>query len=94
MAPDRREILPIAEAGLNNINDAFAKARPAFEQYKHLRQVYAQQRLQPLPKWPTIGDGPVLRPGMQDSRVPALVQRLMSEGYLDHKGQDATAEQS
>ena len=85
VAPDRREILPIAEAGLNNINDAFAKARPAFEQYKNLRQVYAQQRLQPLPKWPTIGDGPVLRPGMQDSRVPALVQRLMSEGYLDHK---------
>lgn len=84
VTPDRTPILSIAQLGLNNIDQGFAQARPGFELYKNLRHVYAQQRLQPLPIWPTVPDGPVLRPGMQDSRVPVLVQRLRGEGYLDH----------
>ncbi len=62
---------------------------PALAQYQDLRRVYARERQQPLPQWQSIPDGPLLRPGMQDARVPALARRLASEGYLSGQPQIA-----
>ena len=77
-------ILALAGPGLNDIPRAFDQARPQGEMYQNLRRVYARQRLQPLPQWQPLASGPLLRPGMQDARVPELAKRLFSEGYLNH----------
>ena len=77
-------ILALAGPGLNDIPRAFAQARPQGELYQNLRRVYARQRLQPLPQWQPLASGPLLRPGMQDARVPELARRLLNEGYLNH----------
>ena len=83
--PDRQTpILAIAGPGLQDIGSAFDKARPALERYQNLRKVYARERLQPLPHWPVVGQGQLLKPGMQDARVPVLAERMLSEGYLSH----------
>jgi murein L,D-transpeptidase YcbB/YkuD len=37
-----------------------------------------------LPQWQSVGNGPLLRPSMEDKRVPELAQRLFNEGYLTH----------
>ncbi|MDY7580199.1 L,D-transpeptidase family protein [Pseudomonas sp. CCI3.1] len=76
-------ILALAGPGLNDIPRAFDQARPQGEMYQNLRRVYARQRLQPLPQWQPLASGPLLRPGMQDARVPELAKRLFSEGYLN-----------
>ena len=77
-------ILALAGPGLNDVPRAFAQARPQNELYQNLRKVYARQRQQPLPQWQPLASGPLLRPGMQDARVPDLARRLVSEGYLNH----------
>ena len=83
--PDRQTpILAIAGPGLQDIGSAFDKARPALERYQNLRKVYARERLQPLPHWPVVGQGQLLKPGMQDAWVPVLAERMLSEGYLSH----------
>jgi murein L,D-transpeptidase YcbB/YkuD len=76
------QVLALAGPGLLDIAGAFRQARPGFEQYQSLRRVYAQQRQLALLDWTPIGSGPLLRPDMQDVRVPQLAQRLFSEGYL------------
>jgi murein L,D-transpeptidase YcbB/YkuD len=76
------ELLAIADPGLDNIAGAFEQARPRLAQYHNLRHVYIQQRQQALPHWQPLPSGPLLRPDMQDVRVPELTQRLFSEGYL------------
>lgn len=76
------QVLAIAGPGLQNIPAAFALARPSLEQYQNLRQLYAQQRQLALPHWQPLPSGPLLRPQMQDARVPELAQRLFKEGYL------------
>ena len=90
------QMLAIAGPGLYDLEAAFEAARPALEQYRSLRQVYAAQRQQPLPHWPQLPAGALLRPGMQDARVPGLAQRLVSEGYLPsvpaHVGTDYSAQ--
>ena len=76
--------LAVAGPGLQDVPRAFAQARPQSELYQNLRRVYARQRQQPLPQWQPLAGGPLLRPGMQDARVPELARRLVSEGYLSH----------
>ncbi|WP_339433225.1 MULTISPECIES: L,D-transpeptidase family protein [unclassified Pseudomonas] len=76
------ELLAIAVPGLNDLRAAFDLARPHLAQYQSLRQLYAAQRLKALPQWPSVGSGPLLRPAMEDKRVPDLALRLYSEGYL------------
>ncbi len=71
-----------AQQGLTDLPASFASARPALPQYQQLRRAYQQLLQQSLPDWPQLPAGPLLRPGMQDERVPLLVQRLTSEGYL------------
>nr|BFD41287.1 L,D-transpeptidase family protein [Pseudomonas sp. FFPRI_1] len=82
--PEDRQatLLAIAVPGLENIAGAFERARPQLAQYHNLRQAYAQQRQQPLPQWQAVGSGPLLRPDMQDKRVPELAERLYHGGYL------------
>ncbi|MCF4997936.1 L,D-transpeptidase family protein [Pseudomonas syringae] len=77
------ELLAIAVPGLQNIPGAFDQARPHLAQYRNLRNAYAEHRLQTLPKWHSVADGKLLRPDMDDARVPELAQRLLSEGYLN-----------
>jgi len=76
-------VLTLAATGLRDMALAFDQARPNTELYRSLRRAYAAQRQQPLAHWPVIADGPLLRPGMEDARVPALAQRMLAEGYLD-----------
>lgn len=81
--PDRQaQVLAIAGPGLQDLPAAFALARPHLEQYQSLRQLYARQRQQALPHWQPLASGPLLRPQMQDERVPELARRLFEEGYL------------
>lgn len=80
-AADER-LLNVADAGLRNIEQAFAQARPTFEQYRNLRMAHARLRAEPPQQWLTIPSGKTLRPGMSDARVPLLRQRLVSAGYL------------
>lgn len=75
-------VLALANAGLADMPAAFDQARPAAGLYRSLRAAYATQRLQPLPQWGVIADGPLLRPGSEDPRVPALARRLVSGGQL------------
>ncbi|MDR6161606.1 L,D-transpeptidase family protein [Pseudomonas fluorescens] len=76
------QLLSIAVPGVNDIAAAFDLARPHLPQYQSLRQLYAAQRLQALPQWQPVGNGPLLRPAMEDQRVPELARRLYNEGYL------------
>jgi len=75
-------VLALANTGLADMAAAFDQARPGAELYRNLRKVYATQRLQPLPQWGMMTDGPLLRPGREDPRVPELARRLVSGGYL------------
>ncbi|WP_426140030.1 L,D-transpeptidase family protein [Pseudomonas sp. DWP3-1-2] len=76
------QVLTLASSGLQDIAGAFRQARPSLDQYQNLRRVYARQRQLALLTWRPISNGPLLRPDMQDARVPELAQRLFSEGYL------------
>jgi len=76
------ELLAIAVPGMHDVAAAFDLARPRLAQYQNLRHLYAAQRLQALPHWQSVGNGPLLRPDMEDKRVPELARRLYSEGYL------------
>ena len=75
-------VLALAIVGVADLPAAFQQARPSLSQYQQLRTLYAQRRQQPLVEWQVLADGPLLRPDRRDPRVPALVQRLISEGYL------------
>ncbi|UUY09732.1 L,D-transpeptidase family protein [Pseudomonas sp. J452] len=68
--------LSIALLQLDDPAAAFAATRPSLPQYQRLRAAYAAARLQPLPSWPALPTGPLLRPGKQDARVPLLRERL------------------
>ncbi|HYQ39034.1 MAG TPA: L,D-transpeptidase family protein [Pseudomonas sp.] len=81
--PSRPEGAPaFAASGLDDLPATFERARPQLKAYRDLRNAYARLRRQPLPSWPRIPDGPLLRPGKNDPRVPLLEQRLIREGYL------------
>lgn len=75
-------LLQIADSGLEQLEHAFDKARPALEQYHNLRKAHSRLRAEPPPRWLPIPAGKALRPGMSDPRVPLLRQRLASDGYL------------
>ena len=69
--------------GSGQITALFARARPQNPLYDRLRTALAQLReVAQRGGWPTLPDGPTLKPGMQDARVPLLRQRLVAGGYL------------
>jgi murein L,D-transpeptidase YcbB/YkuD len=50
---------------------------PAYSQYRDLRKVLAEYRtLAAKGGWPTVPDGDVLKPDMQDARIPLVRKRL------------------
>ena len=72
--------------GLNRqrIGELFAQARSTNALYTRLRASLANLRqLAATVGWPSIADGPTLKPGMTDPRVISLRQRLIAENYLD-----------
>jgi L,D-transpeptidase YcbB len=62
--------------------DTLPPPHPAYAQLRtalaHYRELAAQA------PWPTIEDGPALKPGAHDARVPVLRQRLERSGELAH----------
>jgi murein L,D-transpeptidase YcbB/YkuD len=64
------------------IGELFARARPQHPLYGQLRTALAKLRgLAAQGGWPPLADGPTLKPGSRDARVPALRQRLRLAGY-------------
>lgn len=81
--PDpRRAVLAAARQHADDPTAAFAAARPTARRYLDLRAAYAFARRQPLPTWPALPDGPLLKPGGHDARLPLLRQRLAAQGFL------------
>ena len=76
------QVLAFAATGLQVMAQAFDHARPSADLYRSLRNAYAGVRQQPLPHWDPVAEGALLRPGMNDARVPELARRLHSGGYL------------
>lgn len=76
-------LLNLADQGWNDPAQAFTQARPTLDLYTKLRQTYAKLRQKAgKPLGQPVPAGPTLRPGMDDERVPVLVQRLYKAGYL------------
>lgn len=78
----RQATLSIALHHATAPTQAFKAARPDNALYTQLRAAYATRRHQPVAEWSSIDDGPLLRPGGNDPRLPALRARLVAEGYL------------
>lgn len=67
-----------------SVDQAFAMARPQNPLYAKLRDALAQLRTTAAQGgWPVVPDGPALKPGMKDARVPLLRARMVAGGYLD-----------
>lgn len=63
---------------------------PPHPQYAALREVLKRYRtVAAAGGWPAAGEGPVLKPGMQDAGVPALRRRLAATG--DYAGKDLSS---
>lgn len=77
-----RAVLAAARLHAGDPTAAFAAARPASRRYLDLRGFYAFARRQPSATWQALPDGPLLKPGQHDARVPLLRTRLAAEGYL------------
>lgn len=71
------------------IGELFARARPQHPLYGQLRSALAKLReVAAQGGWPAIADGPTLKPGSHDARVPALRQRLQQGGLTVGEGTD------
>lgn len=67
----------------NRIHEIFTRVRPAFQQYEATRRALVHLRaLAAAGGWPQLPPGPVLKPGMEDGRVPLLRLRLEAAGLL------------
>ncbi len=74
------------------IAESLVQARPQHPLYQNLRLALAQLRLTAASGgWPQIPDGPTLKPGMIDPRIPVLRQRLLAAQDLP---QEETASDS
>jgi len=59
------------------IRETYAAARPQHVWYQRGRERVREYRaIAAAGGWPRVADGPTLKPGMQDPRVPVLRQRL------------------
>lgn len=82
ITPVAAQVLTSNQLALSDLPKAFNEARPTLPQYQQLRQSYARVRQATLPDWPQVASGPLLKPGMQDPRLPVIEQRLIGEGYM------------
>lgn len=79
----RAELVTLALTSDTRIKDAFALARPSLSIYTALRQSYARMDKQPQAQAHTdIPAGVNIRPGANDERLPQILERLTSIGYL------------
>ncbi len=66
-----------ARLAAGEIREAFDGARPAHVWYQRGRESLKQYRaIAAAGGWPTLADGPTLKPGMSDARIPVLRKRL------------------
>jgi murein L,D-transpeptidase YcbB/YkuD len=66
-----------------HIRDTFDRARPGHRWYTQGREsLKAYRAIEAAGGWPILPDGPVLKPGMEDARVPVLRERLRITGDL------------
>src|SRR6185312_10017551 len=70
-------------AGLAPMGDRYLRLKGAYAHYRELAQAGG---------WPRIPNGPTIKPGTTDPRVPVLRRRLAVEGYLsaDPDGEGTT----
>src|SRR5690606_38901998 len=72
-----------------DVTAAFAAARPQSPLYGRLREALkAMRAMAAKGAWPTVPDGPALKPGMTDARVGAVRARLAAAGYPVADGAD------
>lgn len=82
--PDPRKLLDdLAAAG--DVAKFLENIPPDTRRYQHLKSALAQYRaLERKGGWPTIDNGPTLKPGMKDKRVAQAKRRLAVTGdYID-----------
>jgi murein L,D-transpeptidase YcbB/YkuD len=80
--PDARELLERA-LDTGRIVETFIEVRPEHVWYRRGReQLREYRRIAANGGWPTVADGPTLKPGMTDARVPVLRRRLEITGDL------------
>ncbi len=93
-----------ARLAAGEIREAFDGARPAHVWYQRGREGLKEYRaIAAAGGWPTLADGPTLKPGMSDARIPVLRKRLQvtkdlvpspaTAGAVDPQLYDATLEQ-
>ena len=76
-------VVQYAVTGINeSLANAFTSARPSSIHYQALRQEYQRLKKTPGQSLPKVPNGPTLKPGMQDARIPALAKHLSARGYL------------
>ncbi|MGN6480457.1 L,D-transpeptidase family protein [Luteibacter sp.] len=86
LAIDPQQGLSMLETSIDerSVDQAFGMARPQHPLYAKLRDGLARLRdAASHGDWPTVPDGPSLKPGMKDPRVAALRARLVAGDYLD-----------
>lgn len=81
LSPVLPSVSELAELGVLQVSSAFNAARSKLPLYQQLRSAYVQMS-KDKPVSPVFPDGPTLRPGDTDPRIPELVQRLTIDGYL------------
>lgn len=83
---DVQSALAEASRAIDNaaIAELFERARPTYPLYEQLREGLRRLRkVQSTGGWPQIADGPTLKVGDDDPRIPALRERLRLSGYGD-----------
>jgi murein L,D-transpeptidase YcbB/YkuD len=81
VAPARALRIVIDGVDQDKIGDVFALARPRHALYTNMRGALIElHALAARGGWPELPEGPVLKPEMHDTRVPALRQRLAAAG--------------
>src|SRR5918995_215382 len=81
--PPRLDSVDIAKRGRDQANLAafLSGFTPPHPEYVALRDALRRYRsIAADGGWPAVGQGPVLKPGMQDASVPALRRRLAATG--------------
>ncbi len=83
MEAQRQRVIVLATAMMDDIPGAFDRVRPSTPQYRGLREAYIELlRRPPAEDRPMVPQGPLLRAGDRDPRVPLLRERLL-EGDVD-----------
>lgn len=75
------------------VRETYAATRPQHVWYQRGRERLREYRaIAAAGGWPSVADGPTLKPGMQDARIPVLRERLRVTKDLAPAGADALPE--